>query len=154
MSTAKDKGSPDPQFDEAILATDQDPTAATLIEQLQAQAMLKRHEPGALGKLFGGQANAATNITGLVALFSLAARIVGEQAVTGAHGEVVIGQEAIQGAIRDARDLGAESGVGGDQLAQLRDASGGQFVSSSLISSSSFSRSAASWTRAEVGRGR
>lgn len=76
MSTAKDKGSPDPQFDEAILATDQDPTAATLIEQLQAQAMLKRHEPGALGKLFGGQANAATNITGLVALFSLAAIVL------------------------------------------------------------------------------
>ena len=56
------------------------------------------------------------------------ALIVGEQAVTGAHGEVVVGQEAIQGAIRDARDLGAESGGGGDQLAQLRDASGGQFV--------------------------
>ena len=55
-------------------------------------------------------------------------RVVGEQAVADAHGEAVVGQKAIQGAIRDARELGAEFGVGGDQLAQLRDASGGQLV--------------------------
>ena len=56
------------------------------------------------------------------------ARVVGEQAVAGALGEAVVGQEAIHGAIRDALDPGAEFGVGSDELAQLRDASGGQFV--------------------------
>ena len=54
--------------------------------------------------------------------------VVAEHEVAGALGEAVLGQEAVDGAIRDARYLGAELGVGGDQLAQLRDASGGQFV--------------------------
>ena len=56
------------------------------------------------------------------------ASIVGEHEEAGALGEAVIGQEAIQGAIRDARDPGAELVVGLDQLAQLRNAPGWQFV--------------------------
>lgn len=66
---------PEPKFDETILDTDQDAKAdaqAALIARFQAQVLLKSHEPGLLGKLFGGQATAATNITGLVALCSLA----------------------------------------------------------------------------------
>ena len=50
------------------------------------------------------------------------ASIVGEHEVAGALGEAAVGQEAVHGAIRDARDPGAEFGVGGEQLAQLRDA--------------------------------
>ena len=56
------------------------------------------------------------------------ASIVGEHEVAGALGEATVGQEAVQGAIRDARDLGAELVVGLDQLAQLRNAPGGYLV--------------------------
>ena len=87
--------------------------AATGSVEPDAVAGVGLHQSQGVGRLEGAKGGA---------------RIVGEQAVAGALGEAVVGQEAVHGAIRDARDLGAEFGVGGDQLAQLRDASGGQFV--------------------------
>ena len=51
-------------------------TASKLIDHLQAKAVLQRHDPGWLGKIFGGQENAATNITGLIAALAMAAIVV------------------------------------------------------------------------------
>ena len=57
-----------------------------------------------------------------------AARDLGQHAVAGVLGEAVLGQEAVDGAIGDALDLAAQLIVGGEQLAQLGDAPGGQLV--------------------------
>ena len=76
--------------------------------------------------------------------------VVAEHKVAGALGEALLGQEAIHGAIRDARDLGAELASAAISLRSCETL----LVGSSLIRFSSLARSAGSWTRGEVGRGR
>ena len=72
MSTAHDGEDKDSKPDlEALVAPR---SAGSAKDQAIAalEATLSRHDPGWIGKIFGGQVNAATNIIGVVAILAIA----------------------------------------------------------------------------------
>ena len=72
MNTAPDgKGNKPPQLKELLGAEEGGTAKDQAIAALQEQTTLRRHAPGWIGILFGGQVNAATNIIGAVAILAL-----------------------------------------------------------------------------------
>ena len=73
MSTENEKKNDKTDAILKLLSELDETTTSELIDRLQENAVLQRHSPGWLGKIFGGQENAATNITGLIAALAMAA---------------------------------------------------------------------------------
>lgn len=69
MNTEKDETKP--QLDELFGVVPKGSAKDQAITDLQEKTALRRHAPGWIGKLFGGQVNASTNIIGAVAVGSL-----------------------------------------------------------------------------------